>query len=103
MTMTNERCRAERAALRYVDRELGFEHARVMGFLPDPSIEGVSLVLVRYEDGSDTPEIALLVRETDVVAEHDAEDFFRNGGRRIDGSYTNGTRTYGGPSIWGAR
>lgn len=90
--MTNERFRAERAALRYVDRELGFDHARVTGFLPDPAIEGVSLVLVRYEDGPETPEIALLVREAHVVAEHDAEDFFRNGGRRLDGSYTNGRR-----------
>lgn len=101
--MTNERFRAERAALRYVDRELGFDRARVTGFLADRHVVNVSLVLVRYEDGPDTPEIALLVCGSEVLAEHDAEDFFRNGGRRIDGSYTNGTRTYGQVAIWDGR
>lgn len=98
--MTNERFRAERAALRYVDRELGFDHARVTGFLYDPAIEDVSLVLVAYEDGPDTPEVALLVRGGTVESEHDAEDFFRNGGVRIDGSYANVPWTHG-PSVFG--
>jgi hypothetical protein len=62
----------------------------------------VSLVLVEFLDGPAIVEIALLVRGSEVLAEHDADDFFRNGGRRIDGSYTNGTRTYGGKVVWGA-
>jgi len=95
--MNNERTMAERAALRYASHDLAFDDPRVTGFLADPSVTNVSLVLVADEQ----EEIALLVRGSRVLGEFDADDFFRNGGRRLDGSYTNGTRTHG-KAVWGA-